>query len=70
MGRNRRMLAEWDPDYVVHFPGGNGTRHMKTIAMAAGKRVLPGLGLLTGGSSTFVAVYGDEIGKEDLFAAQ
>jgi len=34
--RNERMLRESKPDLVVHFPGGNGTRHMVRIAGEAG----------------------------------
>lgn len=41
--RNRRMLSETQPDLVVHFPGGNGTRDMCAIARDAGVRVHGGL---------------------------
>ena len=38
--RNRRMLAEFRPDLVIAFPGGDGTAHMVRIARAAGVRVV------------------------------
>lgn len=41
--RNERMLKESRPDLVVHFPGGNGTRHMVRIAEEAGVRTHGGL---------------------------
>ena len=31
-GRNARMFFRSRPDLVVHFPGGNGTRHMVRLA--------------------------------------
>ncbi len=34
--RNEVMLQSFRPDFVVAFPGGSGTRHMKAIAEAAG----------------------------------
>lgn len=34
--RNARMLQASGPDLVLHFPGGNGTRHMVKIAQEAG----------------------------------
>lgn len=37
--RNRDMLLEGKPDLIVAFPGGNGTKHMVTIAAKAGKDV-------------------------------
>jgi hypothetical protein len=43
--RNARMLASSRPDLVVFFPGGNGTRHMRQIAMEAGHTPMPGLQL-------------------------
>ncbi len=43
--RNERMLAFSKPDLVVFFPGGNGTRHMRQIAMEAGCPTQPGLQL-------------------------
>lgn len=42
-GRNVRMLRTSQPDLVMHFPGGNGTKHMVTYASNAGVRVLGGL---------------------------
>lgn len=44
-GRNRRMLEQSGPDLVVHFPGGNGTKHMRNIANAAGVQTIGGLAL-------------------------
>jgi predicted Rossmann-fold nucleotide-binding protein len=38
--RNKRMLAEFSPYVVVAFPGGRGTAHMKSIAVAAGVQVV------------------------------
>lgn len=38
--RNMRMLREFDPDLVVAFPGGKGTRNMVNLARAAGVQVL------------------------------
>lgn len=38
--RNIRMLTEFDPDVVIGFPGGPGTRHMLKASHAAGKTVL------------------------------
>ena len=38
--RNRRMLQEADPDVVVAFPGGRGTRDMVEQANAAGIEVI------------------------------
>lgn len=34
--RNKQMLVEGKPDYVISFPGGTGTAHMKKIATEAG----------------------------------
>jgi hypothetical protein len=34
--RNERMLREGRPGVVIAFPGGAGTRHMMSIAHAAG----------------------------------
>ena len=33
--RNQQMLDEAKPDYVIAFPGGTGTAHMKRIAKEA-----------------------------------
>lgn len=38
--RNGRMMAEGQPDLVVAFPGGNGTRDMVHRARLAGKPLL------------------------------
>ena len=38
--RNRQMLVEEEPDLVLAFPGGRGTRHMMMIAKDAGVRVV------------------------------
>lgn len=38
--RNAYMLSHSKPDLVFSFPGGDGTEHMKTIAKAAGVKVL------------------------------
>lgn len=37
--RNQRMLDEHEPDVVVAFPGGRGTKDMVTRAKACGFRV-------------------------------
>lgn len=37
--RNARMLDHWDPDIVLAFPGGTGTRDMVKRARAAGVEV-------------------------------
>ena len=37
--RNATMLREFEPDYVLAFPGGRGTGDMVTKARAAGVRV-------------------------------
>lgn len=34
--RNLRMLKEGRPDFIVAFPGGAGTSHMRKIGRAAG----------------------------------
>ena len=39
MIRNQKMLDESDPDLVLAFPGGRGTRNMTRIAEEAGVRV-------------------------------
>lgn len=41
--RNERMLRDSAPDAVVHFPGGNGTRHMVQLAVAGGYLVVGAL---------------------------
>ncbi len=41
--RNHRMLVASRPMLVVHFPGGNGTKHMVRIAHEAGVRTYGGL---------------------------
>jgi hypothetical protein len=38
--RNGRMLREGNPDVVLAFPGGNGTRNMVMQSRMAGVRVL------------------------------
>lgn len=38
--RNRQMLVEGKPDFVVAFPGGNGTANMVTQSVLAG---IPGV---------------------------
>jgi len=38
--RNKQMLVEGKPDFVVAFPGGTGTANMVKQAEAAGIRVL------------------------------
>lgn len=38
--RNATMLAEFEPDLVVAFPGGRGTTDMTRKATAAGVRVI------------------------------
>jgi predicted Rossmann-fold nucleotide-binding protein len=38
--RNRQMLEESKPDFVVAFPGGLGTANMVSISKAAGITVL------------------------------
>lgn len=38
--RNRRMLEEGKPDFVVAFPGGRGTANMVSQAKAAGVKVV------------------------------
>lgn len=38
--RNRQMLDEHRPDYVISFPGGRGTADMMRRAMAEGVEVL------------------------------
>lgn len=38
--RNTKMLMESKPDYVVAFPGGNGTSDMVNKAVAAGYRIM------------------------------
>lgn len=38
--RNKEMLENGNPDYVLACPGGNGTEHMKTTAHSQGYRVL------------------------------
>ena len=48
--RNRRMLSAAQPDAIVFFPGGNGTRHMRKIAREAGLPVVGGRDLLTLGT--------------------
>ena len=42
--RNKEMLEQWNPDVVIAFPGGKGTRNMVKQAKARGIRVeeLPG----------------------------
>jgi hypothetical protein len=42
--RNKKMLDDYDPDLVVCFPGGNGTRNMRMQALAASETAR-GLGL-------------------------
>lgn len=37
--RNQKMLDDHKIDLVVVFPGGRGTRNMRSLAMAAGIRV-------------------------------
>lgn len=37
--RNRQMLEEGKPDWVIAFPGGNGTAHMCLIAQRAKVKV-------------------------------
>ncbi len=37
--RNKQMLEEGKPDWVIAFPGGNGTEHMCSIAERAGVKV-------------------------------
>ena len=41
--RNLRMLEASQPDLVVHFPGGNGTKHMRDLAIDYGVNTLGGL---------------------------
>lgn len=38
--RNREMLQRGQPDLVVAFPGGDGTRNMMEQALAAGVQVV------------------------------
>lgn len=38
--RNKQMLEEGEPDVVLAFPGGTGTANMKSIAKAAGVKVI------------------------------
>lgn len=38
--RNKQMIEEFDPDMVVAFPGGSGTKNMIKLAENAGKKVL------------------------------
>jgi hypothetical protein len=38
--RNKKMLDEGKPDFVVAFPGGKGTNMMKDIARKAGVHVI------------------------------
>lgn len=38
--RNARMLAEGNPDAVLAYPGGNGTKMMVDISRKAGKHVI------------------------------
>lgn len=38
--RNKRMLDEGKPDYVIAFPGGAGTANMVNIARKAGVPVI------------------------------
>lgn len=40
--RNALMLSHGDPDVVVAFPGGRGTKMMKELAEKAGKEVIDG----------------------------
>lgn len=37
--RNQIMLADFDPDMIIAFPGGRGTAHMMNIARKAKKEV-------------------------------
>lgn len=37
--RNQKMLDLYEPDYVIAFPGGRGTKDMVTRAKASGYRV-------------------------------
>ena len=38
--RNRRMLKEGQPDLVIAFPGGKGTKDMVDISIKAGVQVV------------------------------
>lgn len=38
--RNEQMFNESEPDYVFVFPGGNGTKHMKSYAKASNKCIV------------------------------
>ena len=38
--RNQKMLDQGQPDLVIAFPGGNGTRNMAKIAAAQGFKVI------------------------------
>lgn len=38
--RNQQMLTDSNPDLVLAMPGGNGTEHMVTISIKAGKQVV------------------------------
>lgn len=38
--RNRQMLVEGNPDVVIAFPGGKGTKNMIDIARKAGVKVI------------------------------
>lgn len=38
--RNKQMLEEGNPDLVIAFPGGNGTKNMIKIAREAGVKVI------------------------------
>lgn len=38
--RNEFMLVDSDPDVIIAFPGGDGTKHMCDIAEKAGKKVI------------------------------
>lgn len=38
--RNQKMLDEYEPDVVIAFPGGRGTRDMMTRAKASGYSVV------------------------------
>ena len=42
--RNQKMLDEEQPDYVLVFPGGRGTQHMKSIAQKVGVKIMEVLG--------------------------
>jgi len=41
--RNERMYRTYQPEAVIHFPGGNGTKHMAKYAFERGADVYGGL---------------------------